>query len=398
MTDSKWWKIRGGIMFFFVCLSVLVFAGTTQAVELKILGLEDGATYTQCDFPEISVMVTTGEGETGISFSECHVDGILRCDWNGHLYENTSTSDALSNYLSAATFYNYVVAPGDHTLKIVLSWLEGASSTSVTVTYTVLEPPNITLEGEYTQSVCDMASIMNDLNISGKLCGDSDHPYLCYMTFEKDGMPDSKVYISHPFSAGSFDWAYEAPPLFLNNLLTPGIYKIGLEIFAEYDSTGQYSPLPEPYPSAYLTIETVQYCGGQVSIDIKPGSCPNPLNVKSKGVLPVAVLGTNEFNVQDIDVATIRLIGIAPLRSGLEDVGTPSEPGVCNNLGPDGIMDLTLKFSTQEIVEALGDVEDGDEVTLTLTGILADGTKIEGEDLVTILKRGKSKGKEKGKK
>jgi len=82
----------------------------------------------------------------------------------------------------------------------------------------------------------------------------------------------------------------------------------------------------------------------------------------------------------------------------LEDVGTPSEPGVCNDLGPDGIMDLTLKFSTQEIVEALGDVEDGDEVTLTLNGILADGTKIEGEDLVTILKRGKSKGKEKGKK
>jgi hypothetical protein len=139
-----------------------------------------------------------------------------------------------------------------------------------------------------------------------------------------------------------------------------------------------------------------------VPLDIKPGSCPNPLNVGSKGVIPVAVLGTNDFGVSDIDLASVRLIGVAPLRSAMEDVATPFEPfvgkedsGDCNDYGPDGFEDLTLKFDTQQIVEALGDVQDGEEVVLTLTGLLKDGTEIKGEDILIILKKGKEKkGKE----
>ena len=38
--------------------------------------------------------------------------------------------------------------------------------------------------------------------------------------------------------------------------------------------------------------------GDGVPIDIKPQSCPNPLNVNSKGVLPVAILGTDTFDVE----------------------------------------------------------------------------------------------------
>ena len=37
-----------------------------------------------------------------------------------------------------------------------------------------------------------------------------------------------------------------------------------------------------------------------VSIDIKPGSCQSPLNVRSRGVLPVAILGTEGFDVESI--------------------------------------------------------------------------------------------------
>ncbi|MHC4725285.1 MAG: hypothetical protein ACYS9V_13755 [Planctomycetota bacterium] len=53
-----------------------------------------------------------------------------------------------------------------------------------------------------------------------------------------------------------------------------------------------------------------------VSIDIKPGSCPNPLNINSKGVLPVAILGTGDFDVQEIDPASIRLADVVPLSAG----------------------------------------------------------------------------------
>lgn len=106
-----------------------------------------------------------------------------------------------------------------------------------------------------------------------------------------------------------------------------------------------------------------------VDIDIKPGSCPNPLNVKSKGVLPVAIFGTADFDVNEIDPASLRLLEeVAPLRSALEDVGRPEDAEDCYYYGPDGWVDLTLKFSTQEIVGALDDVSDGDVLVLELTG------------------------------
>ena len=133
-------------------------------------------------------------------------------------------------------------------------------------------------------------------------------------------------------------------------------------------------------------------------LDIKPTSCPNPLNVKvfenppsnakSKkgGVLPVAVLGSEDFDVQDIDVTSLLLEGVAPIRDNLEDVGTPAEGNDCDCTtdGPDGFMDLTLKFGKQEIAMVLGSVADGDVVVLTLKGLLHDGTPFEASDCIIV--------------
>jgi hypothetical protein len=136
------------------------------------------------------------------------------------------------------------------------------------------------------------------------------------------------------------------------------------------------------------------------ALDIKPRSCPNPLNVKvfqklpknaklkKGGVLPVAVLGTAEFDVADIDVSTLFLEGVGPLRHSYEDVTTPVENGEeceCTTAGSDGYRDLTLKFEKSEIVAALGSVSHGDVIPLTLTGELLDGTPFEAADCVSIL-------------
>jgi len=134
-----------------------------------------------------------------------------------------------------------------------------------------------------------------------------------------------------------------------------------------------------------------------VPADIKPMGCPNPFNVRSKGVLPFAILGTSDFDVTTIVPGTVTLSGVAPLRWSLEDVGTPYEPFAgkidpyqCNDLGPDGYLDIVFKFNTQEIAASLGDVEDKDVMTLQLRGQLQDGTEISGEDVV-IIKTGKDK-------
>lgn len=134
-----------------------------------------------------------------------------------------------------------------------------------------------------------------------------------------------------------------------------------------------------------------------VLVDIKPGSCPNPLNTKSKGVLPVALLGTDGFDVTTIDPVSIclsREVGeeVAPIRSDLEDVATPfgGELCDCHDLNGDGYLDLTLKFSTQELVQAL-ELQDviGETIPLTLTGNLQElngNTPIIGADCIWVNK------------
>jgi len=136
-----------------------------------------------------------------------------------------------------------------------------------------------------------------------------------------------------------------------------------------------------------------------VAVDIKPESCPNPFNVKSQGVLPVAILGTEDLDVTEIDITSIRLNGVVPLRSCIEDVSSPVLEKLnecdCISEGPDGTEDLTLKFDTQEIVSAIGTVEDVEGLVLQLTGLLSDGTPIEGSDCISL--RPKQKRSSKGK-
>jgi hypothetical protein len=130
-----------------------------------------------------------------------------------------------------------------------------------------------------------------------------------------------------------------------------------------------------------------------VYMDIKPGSCPNPLNVNNNGVLPVAILGTEDFDVTTIDPASIQLEGVAPLRWDYEDSATPFEGELCDchNLDGDGYLDLNLKYDVQEIAAALGSINDGEVLILTATGNLKEefgGAPINGQDCVVILKKG----------
>jgi len=129
-----------------------------------------------------------------------------------------------------------------------------------------------------------------------------------------------------------------------------------------------------------------------VSLDIKPGSCPNPINNRSRGLLPVAVMGTATFDVNDIDVSSLQLEGVDPFLSGYEDVGTPYGGDLCGctEAGPDGFLDLTLKFFTEDVIDAIGEFPLGDR-TLTLTGTLLDGTPIQGQDCVIVVGPGSAR-------
>lgn len=100
-----------------------------------------------------------------------------------------------------------------------------------------------------------------------------------------------------------------------------------------------------------------------VAIDVKPGSLENPINLASRGSIPVTIWGSESFDVTALAPEALRLAG-APVhkrgKSGtyqcaLEDRGSPEsgEAGVMVGL-PDGFMDLTCHFDTQALDLAAG--------------------------------------------
>jgi hypothetical protein len=144
--------------------------------------------------------------------------------------------------------------------------------------------------------------------------------------------------------------------------------------------------------------------GIMADLDIRPGSCPNPFNVKlfefleggnphAGGVLPVAIPGDAAFDVHDIDLATVRLEGVEPLATGrgYEDVTSPlygPDPCECGGTGPDGYEDLVLKFNAQQIAAALPHYdlpEVGEGATLVLRGNLENGIPFEASDCIVYV-------------
>jgi hypothetical protein len=130
--------------------------------------------------------------------------------------------------------------------------------------------------------------------------------------------------------------------------------------------------------------------GIPVFVDIKPGSCPNPLNRNSNGVVPVAVLGLASFDVKSIDPSSITLGGVSPIRWAYEDVATPfiGSPEECNSKSGDGKLDLTLKFDAKALQNALGLASKAGKILpVMLEGQLKDeynATPIQGQDWIKV--------------
>jgi len=106
-----------------------------------------------------------------------------------------------------------------------------------------------------------------------------------------------------------------------------------------------------------------------VQIDIRPGGVPNPINLKSRGRIPVGVLTTKDFDATSLDVETIRFGGSGnkakPDQIGREDIDG------------DGDLDLILHFRIQSL---------GFDCTTSqgvLTGQTASGVNVLGIDSIS---------------
>lgn len=116
-----------------------------------------------------------------------------------------------------------------------------------------------------------------------------------------------------------------------------------------------------------------------VDIDIKPGSYPNSVNLGKKGVLPVAILTTGDFDAADeVDDSTVNIGGVSAKKCSVEDVDD------------DGDDDLICHFSVPDLVKYKVLTKDSTELTLHAETL--DGGCIQGTDSVRIVPpKGKKK-------
>jgi len=109
-----------------------------------------------------------------------------------------------------------------------------------------------------------------------------------------------------------------------------------------------------------------------VDIDISPGGDPNSINLASKGVIPVAILGSAEFDAATIDPTSLLFgpTGAAPAHNA---------GGHLVDVNDDGFLDLVSHYRTQETGITEGDNE------ACVTGETFGGLPIDGCDDITTV-------------
>ena len=116
----------------------------------------------------------------------------------------------------------------------------------------------------------------------------------------------------------------------------------------------------------------------EVEIDIKPYSTENCVNLNDHGVIPVAVLGSDEFDVTQVDPSTCTLQGMSVKMTG-KSLKTLAHIEDANY---DGFIGLVLQIEDSD-----GNFTEG-QTEATLTCNLKEafgGTPLEGTDHICIV-------------
>ncbi|MGH8767525.1 MAG: DVUA0089 family protein [Burkholderiales bacterium] len=179
-----------------------------------------------------------------------------------------------------------------------------------------------------------------------------------------------------PFDSGSLS-RHDA--LIINfRLPATGTYTVGVSSFPRYLMNGGtlMSSLLGPLSNGSYTllVSGVSPPLQQINIDIKPGSGElAPVNPKSRGKIPVALLSSAEFNALETNEGSIRF-GATGYEESLVRCHKDGE-----DVNGDGLLDLVCHFENQVAGFDHGDLEG------VLRGQTADGRQFEGRGLLKVV-------------
>ena len=130
-------------------------------------------------------------------------------------------------------------------------------------------------------------------------------------------------------------------------------------ILSDFGDASQGPLGQDPFDIAIVPVEDVSV---SVEIDIKPGGGDNSINRRAKGVVPVALLGSTEFQVTSADWRTVTFAGASPLNIGYG----------FQDINGDDLLDAVFHFNNQSLNLPDGTTE------ACLTGATSSGLNFQG--------------------
>lgn len=130
----------------------------------------------------------------------------------------------------------------------------------------------------------------------------------------------------------------------------------------------------------FLSLTVPPFTAGLL---ILPGGEPNPVNLRRGGLLPIAILSTQDFAATDVDPSTIMVGDGAGTETPVAQHNSGAYQFSIEDVNGDGLADLVPLFDVRTLV-ANGDLTNKSTM-LMLTASLADAcTEIQGEGAVVV--------------